>query len=98
MLPMMMLINTCNNTLARAYIDAYSTTCTSLINHRSRVVFVSLYVRCAICAAAFDTDMVADSAETARLMFEISLTLAIILQLEPYLNWPAKRLPWTYRP
>lgn len=35
---------------------------TSLINHRSFVVFASLYVRCAICEAAFDTDMVADRA------------------------------------
>lgn len=73
--------NTCNNTLARAYIAAYSTMRTSLINHRSLVVFASLYVRCAICAAAFDIDMIADSAETAytdvRLTW-ISLTLATI--------------------
>ena len=76
---------TSSSTLARVFIDAYSTLCTSLMNHRSLVVFASLYVRCAICAAAFDTDMVADSAETAftdvRLTW-ISLTLAINLQLK----------------
>ena len=32
------------------------------MNHLSLVVFASLYVRCAICEAPFDTDIVSDRA------------------------------------